>query len=79
MPYDRPENIKNLLVKQVVSPVQWEKSVKYMLSQGVDTFIEVGPGKTLSNFVKRIDKKTTILNVEDMNSLEKTLKTLEAK
>jgi [acyl-carrier-protein] S-malonyltransferase len=50
-----------------------------MLSQGVDTFIEVGPGKTLSNFVKRIDKKTTILNVEDMNSLEKTLKTLEAK
>ncbi len=76
-PYDEIVNIKNLLVKQVISPVQWEKSVEYMISQGVDTFIEVGPGKTLSNFVKRIDKKVTILNVEDVKSLEKTLKTLE--
>ncbi|SHE73552.1 ACP S-malonyltransferase [Alkalibacter saccharofermentans] len=76
-PYDEIANIKNLLVKQVISPVQWEKSVEYMISQGVDTFIEVGPGKTLSNFVKRIDKKVTILNVEDVKSLEKTLKTLE--
>ena len=45
-----------------------------MISQGVDTFIEIGPGKTLSGFVKRTVKGVKIYNVEDMKSLEKTLK-----
>ena len=60
-----------------MSPVKWEDTINYLASQGVDTFIEVGPGKTLSGFVKRTVKGVKIYNVEDMKSLEKTLKGLE--
>ncbi len=66
-----------ILIKQVMSPVKWEDTINYLASQGVDTFIEVGPGKTLSGFVKRTVKGVKIYNVEDMKSLEKTLKGLE--
>ena len=50
------EDIIPLLIKQVMSPVKWEQSIKVLVDKGVDTFIEVGPGKTLSGFVKRIAK-----------------------
>lgn len=66
-----------ILIKQVMSPVKWEDTINYLASQGVDTFIEIGPGKTLSGFVKRTVKGVKIYNVEDMKSLEKTLKGLE--
>ena len=66
-----------ILIKQVMSPVKWEDTINYLASQGVDTFIEVGPGKTLSCFVKRKVKGVKIYNGEDMKSLEKTLKGLE--
>ncbi len=64
--------IKDLLVRQVSSSVLFEESLRRMIADGVDTFIEIGPGKALSGFVKRIDKTKTILNIEDMASLEKT-------
>ena len=67
------DDIKPLLIKQVSSPVRWEDSIRKMLADGVDTFIEIGPGKTLSGFLRRIDKTVTAYNVEDMASLEKTL------
>jgi [acyl-carrier-protein] S-malonyltransferase len=57
----------------VSSPVLWEDSIKKMIDEGVETFVEVGPGKALSGFIKRVSRKVTILNVEDMASLEKTL------
>lgn len=65
-------DIKDLLIRQVSSSVLFEKTLKRMIDDGVDTFIELGPGKALSGFVKRIDKTKTILNIEDMASLEKT-------
>lgn len=65
-------DIKDLLIRQVSSSVLFEKSLRRMIDDGVDTFIELGPGKALSGFVKRIDKTKTILNIEDMASLEKT-------
>lgn len=68
--------IADILEKQVSSGVKWQKIVEKMLADGVDTFIEVGPGKALSGFVKKIDKTVKILNVEDMASLENTLKEL---
>ncbi len=69
-------DIKPLLKEQVSHSVLWEDSIRRMLSDGVDTFIEIGPGKALSGFMKKIDKDVKILNVEDMASLEKTLDAL---
>lgn len=71
-----PEDIKMALVKQVCSPVQWEKSIKNMIGQGIDTFVEVGPGKVLSGLIKKIDKSVTLFNVEDGESLAKTIESL---
>lgn len=71
--------IKDLLKLQVKSPVLWEQSVRRMIADGVDTFVEFGPGKTLSGFVRKVDRKLTVCNIEDLSSLEKTLKTLELK
>lgn len=65
------EDIKPYLVRQVSSSVLFEDSLRRMLDEGVDTFIEIGPGKALSGFVKKINPDVTILNVEDVASLEK--------
>lgn len=65
--------IKKCLIEQVSNSVLWEDSINHMMEMGVDTFIEVGPGKTLSGFVKKIDKSLYVYNVEDMESLEKTI------
>lgn len=72
-PETRGEEIRDVLVKQAASPVQWETSVRNMIADGVDTFIEVGPGRVLTGFVKKIDRSFTGQNVEDLASLEKTL------
>lgn len=72
------EEIKPTLVKQVSSSVRWEEGVRRMIEDGVDTFIEVGPGKALCGFMKKIDKEMKAYNVEDMASLTKTLEGLNA-
>lgn len=69
-------NLAELLENQVKSSVQWQKTVESMLDMGIDTFIEVGPGKSLSGFIKKINKDTKVFNVEDMASLENTIKNL---
>lgn len=68
--------VKELLKRQVSNSVKWEESVRRMIEDGADTFIEVGPGKALSGFIKKIDKDIPVYNVEDMASLEKTLDAL---
>ena len=65
--------IKKCLIEQVSSSVLWEDSIRHMIDMGVDTFIEVGPGKSLSAFVKKIDKSLYVYNVEDIESLENTI------
>jgi len=62
--------------EHIKSPVLWKKSIINMIDDGVDTFIEIGCGKTLSGFIKKIDKTVTILNVENIESLNKTLDVL---
>lgn len=69
--------IQKLLVKQAASPVMWEKAVRNMIKDGIDTFVEVGPGHALSNLVKRIDDKVTLLQTCDRESLRNTLKVLK--
>ena len=65
------DKIKPLLEKQVSSSVRWQQSVEYMIADGVDRFVEIGPGKTLSGFVKKISRDVEILNVEKLSDLEK--------
>lgn len=65
------EQIKPLLVKQVASSVRWQQSVEKMIADGVDTFIEIGPGKTLSGFVKKINREVTVINIEKTEDLPK--------
>lgn len=68
--------VKDLLIRQVSSPVLFEESVRKMIDDGVDTFVEIGPGKTLIGFVKKINKDVRTLNIEDLESLNNTLKAL---
>lgn len=69
--------VKELLKKQVSNSVKWEESIRRMIADGADTFVEVGPGKTLSGFIKKVNKDLAVYNVEDMASLEKTLEALK--
>ncbi|CAM2075991.1 ACP S-malonyltransferase [Paraclostridium bifermentans] len=74
--------IKELLINQVKSSVRWSETIEKMLDEGIDTFIEIGPLKTLSSFVREISKErkatVKIFNVEDLKSLNKTLEGMEA-
>lgn len=71
------EEVKPFLVKQVMSSVKWEDSVRTMLNDGIDTFIELGPGRVLSGFIKKIDRNVKVFNIEDLKSLNKTLDSLK--
>ena len=62
-----PATIKELLIKQITSTVRWRESLEYMINNGIDEFIEIGPGKVLSGLVKRTNRKIKISN---LNSLE---------
>lgn len=66
-------NIKELLQKQVSSSVCWQQSVENMIACGVDTFVEIGPGKTLSAFMKKINKEVKVVNVETIEDLDKLM------
>jgi len=68
--------LRTSLIKQISSPLFWEDSIKHMVSDGYDTFIEIGPGKVLSGLVKRIAKDAKVLNVEDQKSMSDTLSAL---
>ena len=68
--------VLDALVRQVTSPVRWEEVVVRLTKEGVDTFVEVGPGKVLSGLIRRIAPETRVLNVEDRASLDATLKAI---
>lgn len=65
--------IRELLVRQVASPVYWEDSVRRMIAEGADRFVEVGPGTVLSGFLKKIEPGAKMGNVQDLSSLESLL------
>lgn len=69
-------NLAEFLENQVKSSVQWQKTIESMMNLGIDTFIEVGPGKSLSGFIKNINKEAKVFNVEDIASLENTIENL---
>lgn len=65
--------LKKKLEKQMANAVRWCNSIEFMLLQGVDTFIEIGPGKALAGMVKKIDRSAAVFNIYDSETLEKTL------
>lgn len=76
-PEEDPVKIEENLVRQVSSPVRWEESVRYMINQGIHEFVEVGPGRVLNGFLRKISRDIKGYNVQDMDSLQKTLQELE--
>lgn len=68
--------VKGLLERQVSSSVRWEQSIRRMLEDGVDTFIEIGPGKTLTGFMKKIDRNAKAMNIETLADIEKVKEAL---
>ena len=78
---EEKDEIKDILCNQIKTSVKWSESIDKMINMGVDTFIELGPGRVLSGFIKEISRekglKLNIFNVEDMKSLKKTLEGIE--
>lgn len=64
------DDIPGLLERQICSSVRWQQSVETMIADGVDTFIEIGPGKTLAGFIKKIDRNVKVINVSCVEDLE---------
>ena len=71
------EPVKDLLTRQVSSSVRWQQSVEAMINDGVDTFIEIGPGRTLAGFMKKISKEVKTMNVEKLEDIEKVVEALK--
>ncbi len=65
-----PNQIKELLIKQIENPVRWRESVIYMINKGVTKFVEIGPGKVLSGLVKRIDRSVTTVSINELDDLQ---------
>ena len=68
--------VKELLYKQVMTSVLWEQTIRKMLKDGVDTFIEIGPGRTLSGFVKKVNRNLQVYNIENVETLENVVKNI---
>jgi [acyl-carrier-protein] S-malonyltransferase len=64
-------DIRNALISQVTGAVRWTESVEYLISQGVDTFVEIGPGAVLSGLIKKIDKNVKVFNIDKVSDLGK--------
>lgn len=75
-PHGDAGSIRARMVEQVTSSVRWEDSMRHLLAQGFTRFIELGPGRALSGFMKRIDPTAQMLNISDVASLEATVKAL---
>jgi|ERR1043166_1176220 [acyl-carrier-protein] S-malonyltransferase len=75
-PHGKAGEISDRLVEQVISPVRWEDSMRYLLGQGFRRFVELGPGTALSGFMKRIDKEAQMFNIADGAGLEDAIQKL---
>jgi [acyl-carrier-protein] S-malonyltransferase len=72
------DRVRDALVRQVTGAVKWDQSMRLLINKGVQTFVEVGPGKVLCGLMRQIDRSKTCLNVADEASLQKTLEQLSA-
>ena len=79
--YREGKDIKDTLKGQLVNPIKWVDSIEFLLDRGVDTFIEIGPGKVLSGLTARIARKNkkdiTVLSTSDLGDIENTINKLQ--
>ena len=68
---ERREEISDLLSRGVSSPVKWQQSMEYMIKEGVDTFVEIGPGRTLSGFLKKINTEVSVYHISSWEDMER--------
>ncbi len=68
--YNSGDNIKEILANHIISPVRFDKAIHLMQEQGINEFVEIGPGKTLTGFIKKEDKDAKLVNISDLNTLE---------
>ena len=69
--------IKPLLSRQISSPVKWQQSVENMIAKGVDTFVEIGPGKTLTGFIRKINKEVAVYSIQTIEDMEKVIQAVK--
>jgi [acyl-carrier-protein] S-malonyltransferase len=68
-PIPSAESVKSELLNQLCNPVQWQRSIEYMIDNGVSTFIEIGPGKVLTGLIRRINKEVKTINIGDLEAV----------
>ncbi len=78
VPVETADQARDALIRQVTGSVKWEQSMRGLISNGVETFVELGPGKVLCGLMRQIDRSPTCLNVADQASLDKTLEKFSA-
>lgn len=71
--YTETDDVKDILAKHITNPVKFNQGIQEMLNNGIDTFIEIGPGKTLTGFVKKANKEVKTYNINSVESLENAL------
>ena len=69
--------IKPLLSRQISSSVRWQKSVENMILNGVDTFVEIGPGRTLNGFIRKIDREVSVYSIQTVEDMEKVIQAVK--
>lgn len=69
--------IKGLLARQIASPVRWQQSVEHMIADGTDVFVEIGPGRTLTGFMKKISRDVMVYNIETVTDMNEVLEKLK--
>lgn len=72
-PVTDPEEIRELLVRQVYSPVLWQDSIEWLIADGVDTFVEIGSGSVLAGLIRKIDKTVKVININTLESVQAVL------
>jgi [acyl-carrier-protein] S-malonyltransferase len=72
-PTTQPSEIRDLLVRQVYSPVLWEDTIAWLIAEGVDTFIEIGSGTVLAGLIKKVDRGVKAVSIGSMEAIEKFL------
>ena len=68
---------KALLASQIASSVRWQQSVETMIADGVDTFVEIGPGRTLAGFMKKINRDVTVYNIQTVEDMKQVIKAIK--